>query len=76
MKYKLKNYYIMKFLFKLKTLLFLILIFVNNVFAYDFQVDGIYYNIIPNKNGEVAVTYKDNNYGSYTTNEVDRKSVV
>ena len=72
MKYKLKNYYIMKFLFKLKTVpfLILILIFVNNVFAYDFHVDGIYYNIIPNKNGEVAVTYKDNNYGSYTTNEV------
>ena len=72
MKYKLKNYYIMKFLFKLKTVpfLILILIFVNNVFAYDFHVDGIYYNIIPNKNGEVAVTYKDNNYGTYTTNEV------
>ena len=62
----------MKFLFKLKTVpfLILILIFVNNVFAYDFHVDGIYYNIIPNKNGEVAVTYKDNNYGTYTTNEV------
>lgn len=32
--------------------------------AYDFEVDGIYYN--KTSNNTVEVTYKDKNYGSYT----------
>ncbi len=36
-----------------------------NLFAYDFEVDGIYYNI--NSNGtSVSVTFKDSTYNSYS----------
>ena len=37
-----------------------------NVLAYDFEVDGIYYNITSTAEKTVAVTYKDTNYNSYT----------
>ena len=33
--------------------------------AYDCQVNGIYYNLIP-KGNLAEVTYKDNNYNSYS----------
>ena len=36
----------------------------NSVFAYDFEVDGIYYNKL--SDSTVAVTYKDKNYNSYS----------
>ena len=36
----------------------------TNTFAYDFEVDGIYYNLIKGKAAEV--TYKDDNYKSYS----------
>lgn len=34
--------------------------------AYDFEVDGIYYNISSEANKEVSVTYKTKNYNSYS----------
>ena len=36
----------------------------TETFAYDFEVDGIYYNLIKAKVAEV--TYKDDNYNSYS----------
>ena len=36
--------------------------------AYDFCVDGIYYNITNSTNRTVAVTYKNTNYNSYSGN--------
>lgn len=36
-----------------------------NTFAYDFEVDGIYYNIISLPELTCEVTYKDTNYNSY-----------
>ena len=48
----------------LKFALFLaILCSFTTTYAYDFEVDGIYYNII--STNTVEVTYKDNNYASY-----------
>ncbi len=37
-----------------------------NASAYDFQVDGIYYNIINNSTHTVEVTYATTSYNSYT----------
>ena len=34
--------------------------------AHDFEVDGIYYNIIDDTNKTVAVTYKGDYYSSYS----------
>ena len=34
--------------------------------AYDFEVDGIYYSISSEADKEVSVTYKTNNYNSYS----------
>ena len=34
-----------------------------DTFAYDVEIDGIYYNLIKGKVAEV--TYKDNKYNSY-----------
>ena len=36
----------------------------TNTFAYDFEVDGIYYYLIKGKSA--GVTYKDDNYKSYS----------
>ena len=36
----------------------------TTAYAYDFQLDGIFYNIT--STNTVEVTYKDNNYGSYS----------
>ena len=36
----------------------------TNTFAYDFEIDGIYYNLIKGKAAEV--TYKDDSYSSYS----------
>lgn len=36
----------------------------NSVFAYDFEVDGIYYNKW--SDSTVAVTYKNSSYNSYS----------
>ena len=46
----------------------MMLIGVIGSYAYDFEVDGIYYNITKNSKGrmEVEVTYKDKNYNSYS----------
>lgn len=35
-------------------------------YAYDFEVDGIYYNITSSSKKTVSVTYKDSNYNSYS----------
>lgn len=48
---------------KLITSLLLLIPLLTN--AYDVQIDGIYYNLIPEKN-EAEVTYCDNNYNSYS----------
>lgn len=49
----------------LKFALFLLAILCSSIttYAYDFEVDGIYYNIT--STNTVEVTYKDNNYNSY-----------
>ena len=36
----------------------------TNTFAYNAEIDGIYYNLIDGKYAEV--TYKDDNYNSYS----------
>ena len=36
-----------------------------NVCAYDFKINGIYYNIVSSVDQTVEVTYKDSNYDSY-----------
>ena len=49
------------------------------VSAYDFETDGIYYNIISMADMEVEVTYRPNGtYGGMYAGDiiVDRKSVV
>ena len=43
-----------------------LLLCVATVNAHDFEVDGIYYNIIDNRNSKVAVTYKGGAYSSYS----------
>lgn len=37
----------------------------TNAIAYDFKVNGIYYNILPTEFPSVEITYKDTNYDSY-----------
>ncbi len=46
------------------------------VFAYDFEVDGIYYDIISTDDMTVRVTYKDTNYNSYTGDVVIPSTVT
>ena len=38
--------------------------------AYDFEADGIYYNITSTGNLQVSVTYKNSDYNSYTGNVI------
>ena len=61
--YQLINYTTMKHLFKF-TLLLLALLLPVAALAYDFEVDGIYYNIF--NDNEVAVTYKGYSYYAYS----------
>ncbi len=44
--------------------------------AYDFEVDGIYYNIIDGTDDQVAVTYRDANYNSYSSSVVIPSTVT
>ncbi len=46
----------------------------TNTFAYDVEIDGIYYNLIKGKIAEV--TYKDNNYKSYSGDVVIPEKVI
>ena len=43
-------------------LLFIVLLSSTNVSAYDFEVDGIYYNVLSFSDLKCEVTYGDNNY--------------
>lgn len=45
-----------------------------SMYAYDFEVDGVYYNIIEDKTC-VSVTYRNTNYDTYTGNVVIPQSV-
>ena len=47
-------------------LLFLALVVTTALWAEDFSVNGIYYNILTDKINEVAVTYRGSSYGSYS----------
>ena len=47
-----------------------------NVSAYDFAVDGIYYNINSTDAATVAVTYASTDYASYTGDVVLPASVT
>jgi len=48
-------------------LLFLTLVATTALWAYNFKVDGIYYNILTDKTNEVAVTYhRLNDYNTYS----------
>ena len=42
----------------------------TNIYAYDFKVDGIYYNIISSSENTVEVTYRNDDYISYSGNVV------
>ena len=42
----------------------------TNAFAYDFKVDGIYYNITSSTENTVSVTYRNSSYNSYSGNVV------
>ncbi len=53
------------------------LLVTNGVWAYDFQVGGIYYNITSNTAPyTVAVTFRDGNYNSYSGNITIPNNVV
>lgn len=56
----------MKNNFKKHLLTALSLLFVTTVAAHDFEVNGIYYKITNTVENTVAVTYKGNNYTSYS----------
>ena len=47
-----------------------------NIYAYDFEVDGIYYNIISSSKKTVEVTYRNHNYNSYQGNVVILEQVL
>ena len=50
----------------LKSLLSIVCLLCSiGVYAHDFEVDGIYYNITDDTNKTVTVTYKVNSYDSY-----------
>ena len=51
---------------KISTLLLTLLLSLisTNTFAYDAEIDGVYYNLIKGKAAEV--TYKDRNFKSYS----------
>lgn len=52
---------------KLKFIIFLFsTICALNIYAYDFEIDGIYYDITSLSKKEVAVTYNNSNYNSYS----------
>lgn len=53
------SYSIMK---KILTIVFALLV-ASNVWAFDFEIDGIYYNVI---DGGVEVTYQTTDYNSYS----------
>ena len=62
----------MRFL-KILTLAIIGVLYINNSFAYDFEVDGLcYYKLSSNT---VMVTYKNNNGGSYSGNLVIPESI-
>ena len=65
----------MKHLFKLSLLLLALLLPVSAL-AYDFEVDGIYYNIDTYNSNNVIVTYKATNYNSYSGDIVIPNSVT
>ena len=49
----------------------------TDTFAYDFIIDGIYYYLIDGNNGKAAeVTYKDENYNSYSGDVVIPEKVT
>ena len=55
-----------------KILILIVTLFFNvTIWAYDIEVDGIYYNFL--HDNEVEVTYKGGRAGGYYS---DRKSVV
>ena len=47
----------------------------TNIYAYEFEVDGIYYNIISSTEKTVKVTYRDYKYGFYSGDIVIPKQV-
>ena len=51
---------------KSSLLLFVVLLTALSASAYDFEVDGVYYNILSSSNRTAEVTYKDTNYNSYS----------
>lgn len=46
-----------------------------STFAYDFEVDGFYFDVTNQSNNEVAVTYKEKYYGTYSGTIVIPSSV-
>ena len=47
-----------------------VLLIGQNLLAYNFEVDGIYYNITSDENLTVEVTYETTDYNSYSGNVV------
>ena len=48
----------------------------GSAWASDFEVDGIYYNILPDVDHQVAVTYENTDYNSYSGSVVIPATVV
>ena len=54
----------------------LMLVMAVPLWAYDFEVDGIYYNITSSSDSTVSVTYKDGNFNSYAGDVVIPDTIV
>lgn len=73
----------MKNIFSKLLILIIFLTSIQNLHAYDFEVDGIYYNITSMSNLEVGVTYKElsyarrnNSYNNYYYNDSYNGDIV
>lgn len=51
---------------KKNTLIIILMVNIFNVMAYDFEVDGIFYNIISEEDKTVEVTYKETLNGGHS----------
>ena len=52
-----------------------LLLCITFLFAEDFEVDGIYYNVTSSSDKTVAVTYRGSNYFSYSNEYSDSDTI-
>lgn len=60
---------------KLSVLVVLVIVFSVNVFAHDFKMNGIYFNVISKKMKTVEVTYQGNEFYDFDNEYVDSVSI-